>query len=153
MRVADVMTSEVSTVMPNTTLVHVAQMMADLDIGVIPIVEMSQLVGLVTDRDIVVRALATGMDPGTTPARDIMSAPVISASPDIDIEEAVDLMEEHQIRRLPVLDNGKLVGIIAFADLAVDVGDEQLAGEALSEVSQPAEPSLDNPSSSQFGPH
>ena len=136
MKVKDIMTQPVECVSPAATLQEIAKMMNSRDIGSVPVCEGEQLMGLVTDRDIVVRAIATGMKPESTMARDIMSIEVQGISSDADVHEAARRMSEYQIRRLPVVDHGKIVGMIALGDLAVENIHIDEAGDALSDISQ-----------------
>ncbi|MBV9610627.1 MAG: CBS domain-containing protein [Acidobacteria bacterium] len=133
--VREIMTSEVEIASPDTTLEEVATIMKAEDVGAIPVVEDGELVGIITDRDIVVRCVAEGKDPSETSVEDILSEDLETASPDMDVEEAVRLMSQRQIRRLPVVEDNRLVGMIAIGDIAVK-GDEQAAGDALEEISE-----------------
>lgn len=133
----EIMTKDVQVVPPHCPAGEIAQKMRQLDVGGIPVQEGDKILGQVTDRDLVLRVLAEGRDPKTTPARDIMSSPIVWAYEDQDVEEAAHLMEENQVRRLVVLDRDKkMVGIVALGDLATKGGDD-FAGEALEEISQP----------------
>jgi CBS domain-containing protein len=119
MKVKDLMTSSPTVVRPEDTASQAATLMKQEDCGAIPVVaDGGKLVGIVTDRDIVVRAVAAGKDPRSTPVSAVMSADPVTLSPDSDADEAEKLMAEHQVRRLPVVDNGRLVGIIVTAQLA-----------------------------------
>lgn len=110
------------------------------DIGVLPVIENDHVVGMLTDRDIVVQVVADGDDLKQTPVREAMSTGSISISQDDDIDRAADLMRTYQVRRLPVLDEAsRLVGIVSLGDLAVDVH-AGLSGKVLKEVSEPAMP-------------
>ena len=142
MQVKDIMTSGVECVSPNTTLREAAQRMKELDIGPLPICgEDDRLEGMITDRDIAIRGVAAGLDPSTAEVRDIMTPNVIYCFEDQEISDAAHMMEQNQIRRLVVLNRDKrLVGILSLGDLAVDTGDEQLAGHTLEAVSEPAMP-------------
>jgi CBS domain-containing protein len=142
MRVTDVMTRGVECVRPGVSLQEAARKMRDLDIGPLPVCgDGNRLVGMLTDRDITVRAVADGLDPKTARVQDVMTPDIIYVTEDQDVTEAARLMREHQIRRLVVLDNDKrLVGIVSLGDLAVDTHDEELAGATLEAVSEPAEP-------------
>jgi CBS domain-containing protein len=142
MRVKDVMTSGVECISPDTTLREAAQKMKELDVGLLPICgEDDRLAGMITDRDITVRAVADGLDPSTAQAHDVMTPKVIYCYEDQEISDAAHMMEQNQIRRLVVLNRDKrLVGIVSLGDLAVDSGDEQLAGHTLEAVSEPAVP-------------
>jgi CBS domain-containing protein len=114
--------------------------MKELDVGLLPVCEEDRLVGMVTDRDITIRSTSEGLDPWTTPVRDAMTREVIFCFEDQDVAEAARLMKEMQVRRLAVLNREKrLVGIVSLADLAVDAGDEQMAGQTLERVSEPAQ--------------
>jgi CBS domain-containing protein len=133
----DVMTREPSTLGPEATLGEAATLMRQEDCGSIPIVEGARLVGIVTDRDIVVRAVAAGKDPKTTRVSEVMSADPVTIGPDTDVDEAARIMADRQIRRLPVIDDGKLVGILVIGQIARKEPDEELTGETLKEISQP----------------
>jgi CBS domain-containing protein len=141
MQLKDVMTRNVEVIGPEATLADAASRMDALDIGPLPVCENDRLVGMITDRDITVRATAMGEDPKTTRVRDAMTRDVLCCHEDDDVREATRLMERNQVRRLPVLNReDRLVGIVSLADLAVWTGDEQLSGEVLERVSEPAEP-------------
>ncbi|WP_206811943.1 CBS domain-containing protein [Paradesulfitobacterium ferrireducens] len=136
MKVRDIMTSEVQCATPNSTLMDVAKMMKQEDIGSVPVCEQDRLLGMVTDRDIVIRAVAMGHDVNSMKASEVMSKNVTTIGADADIHEAADLMSSKQIRRLPVVEQGILIGIIALGDLAVEQIHVDEAGEALSDISQ-----------------
>jgi len=138
MKVRDVMTSSVDWVTPDTSVVEVAQLMKKDDVGSIPICKENRLIGMITDRDIVLKVVATGGNTNNISAKDIMSTDVIFVSADQDVHEAANLMSEYQIRRLPVLEKGKLVGILAIGDLAIEKIHINEAGDALSDISQGA---------------
>ena len=140
MKVSELMTPEVELVRPDDTLHTAAQMMADLDTGALPVSENDRLVGMITDRDITVRAVAKGRDPDKTTVRDAMSEHIRYCFDDDETEEVAQKMSQWHIRRLPVLNREKrLVGIVSLGDLAVDA-DAGEAGEVLERVSQPARP-------------
>jgi CBS domain-containing protein len=137
MMVREVMTKDVRLVDPSTTLKHAAQLMRDGDFGLLPIGENDRLVGTVTDRDITVRCVAAGKDPGSTTVREAMSEGVVYCFEDQDVDEVAALMGDRQVRRLPVLSREKrMVGIVSLGDLALDDTADDEAGEALSEISQ-----------------
>lgn len=139
-RVAEVMTRGVRSMSPRDSLQFAAQAMDELDVGVIPVCEKERLIGMVTDRDITVRGVAQGCPADSTPISDVMSEDVLCCFEDQSIEEATEQMRAAQVRRLPVLDkNKRLVGMLALGDVAAKAGSEQ-AGDALSEISEPAEP-------------
>lgn len=134
MNIRDVMTSNPRTVSPEDSIQNAARIMRDEDTGVVPVVENGRAVGVVTDRDIVVRAVADGqLD---RPVREIVSGDVITARPDMSTKEAAQLMSEHQVRRLPVVENERLVGIVSIGDLAVKEGSDKRVGDALQDISQ-----------------
>jgi CBS domain-containing protein len=141
MQIKQIMTRNVEVINPNTSLKEVAQKMRDLDVGSMPVCDGERLKGMLTDRDITIRATAEGQNPDSARATDVMTAAVYYCYEDQDVAEAAQVMEEKQIRRLPIVDrNKKLVGIVSLGDLAVDTGKERLAGEALTEISRPAKP-------------
>jgi CBS domain-containing protein len=141
MRIREIMTPRVEVIHPDATLEAAAGKMKRLDVGPLPVCDGERLVGMLTDRDITVRATSEGRDPRTTRVRDIMTEEVFFCFDDQDVREAAEIMQRAQIRRLPVVNRDKrLVGIVALGDLAVQTGDEELAGEVLEEVSEPAEP-------------
>ena len=137
MKVSEVMTRGVECTRPAASVYEAARMMADRDIGTLPVCGQNErLVGMLTDRDIVLRAVAEGQDPVMMRVREIMTPKVITCFDDQSVEEAVRLMEEHQIRRIVVLDRAKrLAGILSLGDVAVETGDELLVGEAVERVS------------------
>jgi len=138
MTIQDVMTADVSFVQPTTPILEIARKMRDHDIGSTPVVENEKLVGMVTDRDIVVRILAEGGDVRVKTARDAMSPGVLYCFADESVESVLANMGDQQIRRLPVVDREKhLVGVVSLGDLALS-GKRRAAGEALQEISQPA---------------
>ena len=138
MKVRDVMTSSVDWVTPDTSVVEVAQLMKKDDVGSIPICKENRLIGMITDRDIVLKVVAAGGNTNNISAKDIMSTDITFVSADQDVHEAANLMSEYQIRRLPVLEKGKLVGILAIGDLAIEKIHINEAGDALSDISQGA---------------
>lgn len=136
MKVRELMTPEVELVRPDDTLHTAAQMMADLDTGALPVGENDRLVGMITDRDITVRAVAKGLDPDKTAVRDAMSDRIRYCFEDEDTGEAARKMGEWQIRRLPVLNRDKrLVGIVSLGDFAIG-GAAEDSKEALKEISE-----------------
>ena len=132
------MTSGVRCVAPDTKLTAAAKLMGELDVGALPVCDNDRLAGMVTDRDIAVRAVAQGRDPNQTTVQDVMTGGIVFIYEDDDVEEAARLFETKRIRRLPVLNRDKrMVGIISLGDLAVNAG-AGLGGEALKEVSEPS---------------
>jgi len=143
MDVSKVMTANPACCTPSTPLRDVARMMAENDCGEIPVVDdetQRHPIGVVTDRDIVLRTLAIGRDPGACSAGDCMTTPVVTTRPDTPLEDCRELMEAHQIRRIPVVDAaGRLCGIVAQADIAQRASRKDV-GELVREVSQPGTP-------------
>ena len=137
MKIQDVMTADVSFVGPDTPILEIARKMRDGDIGAVPVVDDERLVGMVTDRDLVVRVIAEGGDVRTKTARDAMSPGVLYCFADESVEVVLENMGDRQIRRLPVVNREKrLVGVVSLGDLALS-GKRKAAGEALQEISQP----------------
>lgn len=136
MKVRDIMTSEgLATATLDTTLTEIAQRMRDENVGAIPIVDDDEkLAGIITDRDIVVRAIAEGDNPEECTAEEILSQELHTIHPEADLEEAADLMASRQIRRLPVIEDEVIIGMISLGDLAVK-SDEDEASEALEDIS------------------
>ena len=138
--VADVMTRGVRTMAPSDTVVKAAQAMDELNVGVIPVCEGQKLVGMVTDRDIVVRGVAQEGDPKTLKLGDVMSTNVRCAREDDDIDQVLSEMADTQIRRMPVIDaQQQLVGIVTLGDIAAKDVDDDVA-LSLGDISTPAEP-------------
>lgn len=137
MKVREVMTTDVYTCGPDDSIVQIAELMRDEDIGSVPVVEDDELVGMVTDRDIVVRALAETRTSTAATARTVMTANLLYCFDDQSVEEALDNMGAQQVRRLPVVDRDKrLVGMVSIGDLSAAAAPER-AGESLSQISQP----------------
>ena len=135
MNVSDVMTANPRTLSPNDTIQSAARIMKEEDAGVVPIVENGKLVGMVTDRDIVIRAVAEG-SPGSKPVREIASGNIVCTQPGMSVRDAAKLMGEHQIRRLPVVENERLVGIVSLGDIAVKEGKDSRTGDTLENISE-----------------
>jgi CBS domain-containing protein len=134
----EIMSTDVRCIEPDATLVAAAQRMKELDVGAVPICDHDRLGGMVTDRDIIVRGIAAGRDPAKTLVREVMTAGIVYGFEDQDVEDAVRIMEERQIRRLPVLNRQKrLVGIVSLCDIARRAS-QSLSGEAVREISEPA---------------
>jgi CBS domain-containing protein len=141
MTLKDVMTPDVEVIAPEATLQQAAVKMRRLNIGPLPVCDGDQLVGMLTDRDITVRAVAEGCDPTTTTVREAMTPDLAYCFEDQTVEDAVQMMERYQIRRLPILNRTKrLVGMVSLGDLAASSGNERRVGETLKQVSEPAEP-------------
>ena len=141
MQVKEIMTCDVETIDSDTMIVQAASLMKQLDIGALPVWKEQRLIGMVTDRDIAVRAVAEGKDACQTCVKDIMTPQVYYCFEDDDIHEAASLMEEKSIHRLLVLsEDNQPVGFLTLADFAVKCRDERLAWEILEKLSEPASP-------------
>jgi CBS domain-containing protein len=138
MKIRDVMTPNVECVWPDDTLQEAALAMKEHDVGLLPVCRRDRIAGMLTDRDIAVRAVALGRDPTATRVGEIMTNDVICCYEDDDTEKAAQLMRQRQVRRILVLNHSKLlVGIVSLGDLAAYTGDPQCVGEVLREVSEP----------------
>ena len=137
MKVKDIMTADPATVGPNDLVAQAATLMKQEDCGAIPVVRDNTLIGIITDRDIAIRAVAAGRDPKTTKVSEVMSADPITIGPDADIAEASTLMAKSQVRRLPVVEKGQLLGILVTAQLARREKTSN-TGETIKEISEPA---------------
>jgi len=139
MQVREIMSRSFSTIGADATIRSAAKRMRDLDVGMLPVEQNAEIVGTVTDRDITVRAIASGADSNTTPVSNVMSTQIYVCVQEDDLQQAARTMEEHQIRRLMVQDSkGNFVGILSLADLARHREAELLGARILEEVSQPS---------------
>jgi CBS domain-containing protein len=137
--VRDAMTGSPRSIGVSASVVEAARLMREEHIGSLPITDDQELVGMITDRDITTRVVAEAADPNTTSVGDVYSRDLVSVEPDKDLEEAVQLMASHQVRRLPVVENGRLVGIVAQADIALNLREnEQRTGELVEAISEPS---------------
>ena len=140
-QICDVMTRDVKVLAPTDSIRHAAECMDELNVGVVPVCEGDRVIGMVTDRDIAVRAVAAGKSADSTPVTEVMSEHVRWCYDDQPIDEVVDEMCESQIRRMPVIDHDNhLVGIVSLGDVAARGADERRVGEALRDISSPSEP-------------
>ena len=139
MKLKDIMTAGVDVLSPDSSLREAAQRMRSLNIGPLPVLDGDRVVGMLTDRDITIRATAEGRDPNTTQVQDVMTREVVCCFEDDDVKVAAKRMSESQIRRVLVMNrDNRLVGIASLGDLAVDSGDEKMVGQILEDVSKPA---------------
>jgi CBS domain-containing protein len=137
MKVDDIMTSNVECLAPEASLREVAQEMKSLDVGFIPVCENDRLIGTITDRDIVIRAVAEGMDPETCKARDVMTREVVYAFEDEDVKDVAEKMREKNVRRILILDRSKrLVGVVSIGD--VSKVEEKVSGKTLRDIAEAA---------------
>jgi CBS domain-containing protein len=136
--VREAMTKDPRSIGPSASVVEAARVMRDEHIGSLPITDGDTLMGMITDRDITTRVVAEAADLATTSVGDVYSQDLVSVEPDKDLEEALGLMARHQVRRLPVLEDGRLVGIVAQADIALREN-EKKTGELVEAISEPSE--------------
>ena len=138
MKLAAIMTGGIATITPQASLAEAAKKMASQDIGSLPVCdEPRRVVGIITDRDITVRAVARGMDPNQTRVEDVMTRDVLSCSSESEVEDACELMEKRQVRRLLVTGQDEVpVGIVSLGDIALCLRESQ-SGEVLKKVSEP----------------
>lgn len=134
MKLEDVMSHQVLTVSADSTATDAARTMHRHNIGALPVVSHGHMVGIVTDRDIVMRGVAAGKDPNGLPVSQVMSQPVVCGSPNMDVSQATHLMAEKQVRRLPVVHDGQLVGFVSLGDIAIHSPDA-VSGDALKDIS------------------
>ncbi|MCU1230658.1 MAG: hypothetical protein JWO97_3542 [Acidobacteria bacterium] len=136
-RVRDIMTANPSTVSEKDTVRDAARIMADQDTGVVPVVNGRRIVGLITDRDIVVRLVAAGKDPASANVREAMTTSVRSVNEDSSVDDALRMMSNAQVRRVPVVNsNDELVGIVSFGDIATETNRDSRVGQAIEEISE-----------------
>jgi len=149
MKCANVMTTEIFCCLPGDSLEEVASVMQSEDIGPVPIVddlETRNLLGIVTDRDIALRAVARGLDTRKTTAEEVMTRELVTCGVEDEIESALDLMARHQVRRLPIVDGeSRLVGMISQADVATRLNESDKIAEVVEEISRPSTDSAVEP--------
>lgn len=136
-KVREVMSQRPRAVTPDTSVLEVAEVMEQEDVGSVPVLEDDRLAGIVTDRDITVRAVAKGKDPRGMPVREIASRDIVTIGPDDDLSDALKLMASYQVRRIPVVDEEeRLVGVVSQADVALEAK-EKAVGEMVEDISRP----------------
>lgn len=140
MKVKDVMTKNVAYVNPTASIADTAKLMQQHNVGSIPVCDQNGVVGIVTDRDIVVRTVAYNKNPQQTPVTDVMSTQVTTVSPDMDMKDVTRKMAASQIRRVPVVENNSLVGIVALGDVALDAKYDTEVADTLIHISRPSKP-------------
>jgi CBS domain-containing protein len=134
-KIRDVMTPDPEAIQAEQPATEAAKLMKQVDAGMIPVVRDGKLLGTITDRDIVVRVVAEGRDPQSTTVLEVASRDLVTVEPEQDLDEALKLMARHQVRRLPVVENERLVGVLAQADVARE-GDEREVGETVEQISR-----------------
>lgn len=140
MKVKDIMSKTVANLNPEDTVDQAAHLMKEHNVGSIPVCSSEKVIGIITDRDIALRSVADGNNSTTQKIREIMSSNPVLGNPEMDVTEAGRIMGEKQIRRLPIVENNKLVGIISLGDIAVEPNLQDKAGCILSDVSKPSIP-------------
>lgn len=137
---SDAMTKDPTCCLPKDTVDLAAQSMKRQDIGALPVVDSEKakkLIGIVTDRDLALKVVAEGLDPRQTQVENVMARKLVTCTPEDDLQSALDAMSQSQLRRIPVVDNGQLVGIISQADVAMRLAQPEAAGKVLQQVSRP----------------
>ena len=137
MQVKDIMSTNVATVEANDTIEQAAKLMEMHNVGSIPVMDHERVIGIITDRDIALRAVAHGQKGRRQHVGDFMSANPVVGTPDMDVHDAAELMSRRQIRRLPIISNNALVGIVALGDISTEPTQQDNAEEALKNISQP----------------
>ncbi len=141
----EVMTQSLATATPDDSISHVAMIMRDRDIGDVLIMEDGKLRGIVTDRDLVIQALTDSVDPHTTPIRNFMSEKVVTGNPDWSMGKVARTMAKHRIRRLPIVEDGQLMGIVSLGDVARHEHRHSIVNKSLKAISMPKEASKNDP--------
>lgn len=142
MKVKEVMTKSIASLNPEDTVQYAAQLMKEYDIGSIPVCSEEKVIGIITDRDITLRAVAEGENTRNKLVRDIMSSNPVVGKPDMEISDAVRIMSERKIRRLPVVESNNLIGIVSLGDIAVEPSLKNNAEDALQNISEPCTPNI-----------
>jgi len=137
LKVRDIMTKEIASLRSDDTIEHAAQLMKQYNCGSLPVCTQDKLIGIVTDRDIAVRSVATGEDVTSRRVGDIMTNDVVFANPETDVNDAARIMSDRQIRRLPVVENNSLIGIVALGDISLEPKCQDSAEDALKNISKP----------------
>lgn len=137
MQIKDVMTKNVAYVAPQDPIEKAAKLMDEYDVGSVPVCDGEKVVGIVTDRDIVLRCVSQKKD-FARPVREVMTANPVTAAPNMDVKDAAKLMSEKKVRRLPIVENNSLVGMVSLGDIAVEPKTSDKAGEALKDISYPS---------------
>lgn len=142
MRVKDVMTNDVASLNPEDSIERAAELMKEFNIGSLPVCEGKKVIGIVTDRDIALRAVAEGKDNRNQTVKDVMSSNPVVIDSQADVKEAAKLMSDNQIRRIPIVEANSLVGMVSLGDIAVEPHLEDNAQDALKDISEPSTPKL-----------
>ncbi len=140
MRIRDIMTDRIAYVGPDASVEQAAQLMQKHNVGSVPVVDHQGLVGIVTDRDIVVRGIAHGRDAANTPVSEVMTSEIHSVTQDMSLSQVAEIMSQYQVRRVPVVEENRLVGIVSLGDLATHGKYDVEVARTLGEVSSPSKP-------------
>lgn len=138
MLVKDIMSDNIVSLSSEDSIERAAQMMKQFDVGSIPVCSQEKLVGMVTDRDIILRSVATGTNGNKQKISEVMTSNPVTGNPDMDVHDAAKIMSDEQIRRLPIVQNNNLVGIVSLGDISVEPILQDNAEEALRNISEPA---------------
>ena len=137
MKVREIMTKDIASLRSDDSLEHAAQLMKQYNCGSLPVCTQDKLIGIITDRDIAVRSVASGDDVSQKRVGDIMTNDVVFANPETDVNDAAQIMSDRQIRRLPVVENNSLIGIVALGDISLEPACQESAEDALKNISKP----------------
>lgn len=137
MKASDIMSKSIVSLSSNDTIERAATLMKEYDIGSVPVCDGDKVIGIVTDRDITLRAVSSGANPSSETVKNVMTTNPVTASPDMNLEDVSRIMSQQQIRRIPIVENERLVGIVSLGDLATEPQADQKAGHSLSDISQP----------------
>lgn len=137
MKVRDIMTKDIASLRSDDTIEHAAQLMKQYNCGSLPVCTQDKLIGIITDRDIAVRSVASGEDVTHKRVGEIMTNDVVFANPETDVNDAARIMSDRQIRRLPVVENNSLIGIVALGDISLEPACQDSAEDALKNISKP----------------
>ena len=142
MKVKDIMSTDIACIGLEDSIQKAAQLMKRYDVGSIPVCENKEVIGIVTDRDIALRSVADGEDTSSQTVADIMTANPVVREPNMNVHEAAKIMSQQQIRRLPIVDHGNLVGFVALGDISLEPNLQEDAEEALRDISEPGSHSM-----------
>ena len=137
MKVREIMTKDIASLRSDDSLEHAAQLMKQYNCGSLPVCTQDKLIGIITDRDITVRSVAAGEDISRKKVGDVMTNEVVFANPETDVNDAAKIMSDRQIRRLPVVENNSLIGIVALGDISLEPTCQDCAEDALKNISKP----------------
>lgn len=137
MKVKDIMSTDVACIGIDDSIQKAAQLMKRYDVGSIPVCQQSEVVGILTDRDIALRSVAQGQNSDHQSVKNVMSSEIVVGEPDMNVHDAAQMMSQNQIRRLPIVNNGRLVGIVSLGDISLEPNLQEDAEEALRDISEP----------------